>query len=750
MASRRAGGRTLAAGIVILGVASAAWVPAAAADPCQVTVTVLGGEQLVFDVNVPPGTPLSSISLPVKLPVVSMSESCQTAQASSGPTTTTTSATIQPTPSKHAAAPHRAGRPRPEPRSHRRGTPSQSHSRVSPRRSRHGAQGTAGAPRTGTTGSSGQTGSAPSAENPTYTLALPGPAGIGVPNFFIDNFQIPPFLLPIYQAAGIEYDVPWQVLAAINEVETDYGRNLSVSSAGAVGWMQFLPSTWKRWGVDANGDGVADPYNPVDAIFSAARYLQAAGAAKNVGRAIFAYNHASWYVQSVLLRAKLIGGMPNQLIGALSELVQGHFPVAARARYVDRGRSGTPIYAKPGSPVIAVDDGRVLRVGKNAQLGRYVVLQDETGNTYTYAGLGSVPSTYPVPKPVRVTAVQLRSEIDTAIAHAGGPTEPATAGTQPVAAPAHAAATQTATRTPAPAAATKRPAPSANQTAPGGVLKERLFAYPRRPASYAAGGAQQVHRTEAPQSEFQNYFSDVLRLPRNQYTIKPLRRGSIVVAGTVLGRTAGSHMTFKVQPAGTRAPYIDPKPVLDGWKLLEATAVYRADGIDPFYGPGAKNPTIGQVLLMSKSQLQVRTLEDPHAHLDACLRRQVLAGQLDRQLLASIEYLTASGLDPSASCARSGGINIIGVNGLPIQAHDTPGSITDLTTRRLRTLQGADAPTGITSLPGRLLISFSTVGRNMLGPGQWVQLIHRISQIPEPNVPIAPSPDAVKVGRSKR
>ena len=78
--------------------------------------------------------------------------------------------------------------------------------------------------------------------------------------------------------------MPWQVLAGINEIETDYGRNLSVSSAGAVGWMQFLPSTWKEWGVDANGDGIADPYNPVDAIFTAARYLHAAGASKNLSR----------------------------------------------------------------------------------------------------------------------------------------------------------------------------------------------------------------------------------------------------------------------------------------------------------------------------------------------------------------------------------------------------------------------------------------------------------------------------------
>ena len=117
-----------------------------------------------------------------------------------------------------------------------------------------------------------EAGGVPSPSNPTFSFSLPGPAAIGVPNFFIENFQIPPFLLPIYQAAGIEYDCPWQVLAAINEIETDYGRNLSVSSAGAVGWMQFLPSTWKQWAVAATGNGIADPYNPVDAIFTAARF----------------------------------------------------------------------------------------------------------------------------------------------------------------------------------------------------------------------------------------------------------------------------------------------------------------------------------------------------------------------------------------------------------------------------------------------------------------------------------------------
>ena len=123
---------------------------------------------------------------------------------------------------------------------------------------------------------------APTAGNPTFSLAMPGAAPIGVPNFFIDKFRIPPFLLPLYQAAGIEYGVRWEVLAAINEIETDYGRNLNVSSAGALGWMQFMPATWKQYGVDANKDGLKDPYNPVDAIFAAARYLKAAGAEQDL------------------------------------------------------------------------------------------------------------------------------------------------------------------------------------------------------------------------------------------------------------------------------------------------------------------------------------------------------------------------------------------------------------------------------------------------------------------------------------
>jgi membrane-bound lytic murein transglycosylase B len=117
---------------------------------------------------------------------------------------------------------------------------------------------------------------------------------------------VPPQLIPIYQRASNTYGLGPQgpaVLAGINAVETGFGTNLGPSSAGAEGWMQFMPSTWATYGVDANGDGIADPNNPEDAIFAAARYLSAAGMPADTYGAIFAYNHADWYVSEVLANA---------------------------------------------------------------------------------------------------------------------------------------------------------------------------------------------------------------------------------------------------------------------------------------------------------------------------------------------------------------------------------------------------------------------------------------------------------------
>ena len=118
--------------------------------------------------------------------------------------------------------------------------------------------------------------------------------------------QPPPFLVPIYMEAGRRYHVPWEILAGINAIETDYGRDLSTSSAGAIGWMQFMPGTWRQYGVAADGHKVANPYDPRDAIFSAARYLAANGGGQDLPRAVFAYNHALWYVEQVFTRAQAI------------------------------------------------------------------------------------------------------------------------------------------------------------------------------------------------------------------------------------------------------------------------------------------------------------------------------------------------------------------------------------------------------------------------------------------------------------
>jgi hypothetical protein len=230
----------------------------------------------------------------------------------------------------------------------------------------------------------------PSRSNPGFFDSLPGPSqATGVPNFVIQKFRVPLFLLPIYQAAGIQYGVRWEVLAAVNEIETDYGRNLNVSSAGAVGWMQFLPSTFRAYGVDGNKDGQKDPYNPVDAIFSAANYLNASGAEKDLRGAIFAYNHADWYVDSVLMRARMIAGVPEDVVGSLTGLTEGRFPVFARAKYADdlaeadlrrrvrpgenaanvieddENRRGVRIFARRGAPVIAVNDGEVKKIGRS-------------------------------------------------------------------------------------------------------------------------------------------------------------------------------------------------------------------------------------------------------------------------------------------------------------------------------------------------------------------------------------------------
>ena len=639
-----------------------------------------------------------------------------------------------------------------------------------------------------------------------------GAAPVGVPSFVINRFKIPPFLLPVYQAAGSQYGVRWEVLAAINEIETDYGRNLNVSSAGALGWMQFMPSTWAAYGVDANEDGIKDPYNPVDAIFAAARYLKASGAETDLRQAIFAYNHANWYVDSVVMRARLVAGLPADLVGSLTGLTQGHFPVYATSRYEgnlsprqarrlsrrtntsknaakviteNRKRRQINIFSRQNAPVIAVNDGTIRKVGVSKKRGRYIVLTDSYGNDYTYAHLAKVSATHPVPRSTGES--KQADEFRAANRKPKSKRQPAKS----------AVSARKARAVSASSAYTPPDGDPATTTEELG--KERLFANPAR-----AGNREQAEQQGQPivgeaYEEFRVYFSRVLKLSPKEMELKPLKKGSTVIAGTVLGRIGqlksgrGSklapHLNFSIRPAGKTAPRMDPKPILDGWKLLEATALYRAKGRNnPFVGAKAGRPSPGQALLMSKEALQRRVLADPYIDVYACGRNDIRTGRVDRRVLALLEYLASSGLHPtvtSLSCGHSyltaaGGVSdhpfgqavdIAAINGIPIYGNQGPGSITDIVIRKLMGLQGQARPYQIISLmdfggpsfalgdhddhihvgfPSRGGSAGQKIGRQadaVLSRNQWDKFVSKLTTIQNPTVPTAPSRYSTKVKR---
>jgi membrane-bound lytic murein transglycosylase B len=104
----------------------------------------------------------------------------------------------------------------------------------------------------------------------------------------------PATLRGLYDEGQRRFGIPWHVLAAVNLVETNFNRNRNISTAGAQGPMQFLPSTWRAYGLGGN---IRDPH---DAILGAANYLRASGGRSNLRRALFAYNRSSLYVDAVL------------------------------------------------------------------------------------------------------------------------------------------------------------------------------------------------------------------------------------------------------------------------------------------------------------------------------------------------------------------------------------------------------------------------------------------------------------------
>ncbi len=614
-------------------------------------------------------------------------------------------------------------------------------------------------------------------------LDLGGEAGSGpisVPNLVLKQFQIPPFLLPIYQAAGTQYGIRWEILASINEIETNYGRNLNVSSAGALGWMQFMPPTWEMYGVDANDDGVKDPYNPVDAIFSAAKYLKAAGAQDDIERSIFAYNRAQWYVDQVMLRARLIAGVPDVLIDSLTGLTQGHFPVYARASYAGQvstknkrvksgnaasvvegsgRRNGIKIYSRENAPAIAVQDSTVVKLGRSKADGNFMVLEDSYGNRYKYSNLGSISQVYPVPR-----RKGEQSSAEAAAAEARAVADPD------------------------------------KKVGPRVSTKERIYANPDRERSAGSGDYDgTAGQAMGAYETFDNYFARPYGLKKEDVVLKPLKKDSKLIGGTIVGRLGEApggrtpYLNFQVRPAGSGAPVIDPKPILDGWKLLDSTAMYRAIGMNALVSKGGDR-TIGQILLMSKEQLEAYVLKKKSIQLDANGRADIEGGQIDRRVLAVLAFLDSEGYSPTVSSLKSGrsgimtssgnvsqhtfgaAVDIPAINGKPLIANNKPGGLMEEVVRKVMTLQGVLGPDQIISLfdlggstlamgdhanhihigfkPGGGIKTNGKVAAGSKGSRisrkDWYRVFDRLGEIDNPEVPTQPSAYAIKVKKNAR
>lgn len=181
--------------------------------------------------------------------------------------------------------------------------------------------------------------------------------------------EIPPLYLALYRRAAARYRLDWAILAGIGKVECDHGRDPDPSctregaenSAGAGGPMQFLAATFARYGVAPDG-GKPDRWRGADAIFSAANYLRACGAPANYRAAIFAYNHAGWYVAEVERWAAIYRGPPEavaaeQAGGEGGESVE-YWPGVGPVRYT----AGTRAVLSPRDGHLALVPERAPRV----------------------------------------------------------------------------------------------------------------------------------------------------------------------------------------------------------------------------------------------------------------------------------------------------------------------------------------------------------------------------------------------------
>jgi len=208
--------------------------------------------------------------------------------------------------------------------------------------------------------------------------------------------DIPAQYLPVFLRAQDRYGVSWAVLAAICKVESRFQPDPGTSEAAAVGFMQFMPSTFDQYRQDGDSDGAFDPCNPWDAVFTAANMLRANGYAEDPRKAVFSYNHADWYVNrvmdmaaqyssTVLPAGKGIWPLPAGYVQVLSGYGTRLHPFLHMYHFHD----GMDIPAPEGTAVFAVQDGNVDWDREKGGYGLCVVL-DHGGCRTLYAHLSGV------------------------------------------------------------------------------------------------------------------------------------------------------------------------------------------------------------------------------------------------------------------------------------------------------------------------------------------------------------------------
>jgi hypothetical protein len=531
--------------------------------------------------------------------------------------------------------------------------------------------------------------------------ALPS-AGASNPFDFVSSdvalsqFAVPPFLVPIYVAAGRAYGVPWNVLAAINQIETDFGRNLNVSTAGALGWMQFMPSTWDSYGVDASGDGVADPYNPVDAIYAAARYLKASGAKDDLRSAIFSYNHADWYVDIVLKNAGVYGSLPEGLVAETGSLAFGRFPLRGRVSYGDdfrraqiarRAPQGLWIDGKPAARAIATQNVTVKRV----LLDRTLVAALRRNGELPSHGLTRplVGRTGPPPSPARVREAVVT--LDAAAGRLGALTR-ALAGLR-----------------------AQRSAPLAVSVARALRGVGKLDDAPQIPGLPKGYGVGTVPGVTVEVTDLVGNTYGYAGLDRLSGKVRP---GTHLRGGQFIGRLpddAKAALLFSTRAAG--GALVDPRPLVDGYRLQEAADFFHAVaplGGSPFVRSADRLAAAG-IKGGSERQLAQRVLSDPGIEIYEGGRQDIAQGKIDRRVLGALLYLRSAGMTIGVSCLKSGhsfytsgggvsahsfgaAVDIWSFNGQPVIGNQGPGSLTAQAIRLLMKLQGAAQPRQLISL----------------------------------------------------